>query len=313
MLEFYNDVYTLETKKGFLNSIHLSQYPPRCWERVFEKSYGFENIRQKDLYAFTVSEILEFYKFLDIGTITPLIVYNTNLLKYAQWALNENLISDGQNHFDELNNESLYTCINKSKTNASILSHEQFMELIHTKIKNDQDKYVFFCLYEGVKGKDYQEIIDLRLADIDEKNSVAHLSSGREVYVSQDFINICKEADKQREYVTLGSDMRIFPLIPGENIFKEKHNSRGSALNRSVYNTIIRNISAIYQLSDVITAKSIMDSGLIYYLKRRAEKLDISVTDLIYNVENWKDIAEKYRFNQTTKKRWMLQYSDIFK
>ena len=190
MLEFYNDVYNLETKKRFLNSIDLSQYPPRWWERVFEKSYGFENIRQKDLYSFTVSEILEFYKFLDIGTITPLIVYNSNLIKYAQWALNENLITDGQNHFDELINESLYTCINKSKINASILSHEQFMELIHTKIKNEQDKYVFFCLYEGIKGKDYQEIIDLKLSDIDEKNSVAHLSTGREVYVSQDFINI---------------------------------------------------------------------------------------------------------------------------
>lgn len=316
MAEFTNNIYNQEIKERFLNIIDLKQYPYRWWERVFEKSYLFEKLKNKDLYNFTVPEIKEFYKFLDIGTITPLIVYNTNLLKYAQWALNENLIPDGQNHFDELDTEALNECLNYTKITQSILSYEKFMELINTKIKNEQDKFIFFCLFEGIKGSDYQDISNLKMSDINEKGNIVHLFSGKDVYVSQDFINICKAADAQTEYMGLTDGNHEMKLIPGEYIYKEKFNSskpNREKMGQSIYKTIIRNIDYIYELSSTITAKSIRDSGLIYYLKKRAKKLNISVEELMYDKDNWADIADKYQFNVSTKKRWMMQYKEILK
>ena len=313
MANFYGEVYNQENKEWFLKSIDLSQYPPRWWERVFEKSYMFEKIKDKDLYNFTTPDIMEFYKFLDIGTLAPLIIYNANLVKYAQWALNESLIIDGQNHFDELTSDILVTCLNITKTQQSILSYEVFMDLINRKIINDQDKFIFFCLFEGIKGKNYQEIVDMKLSDIDEDNLSIHLSSGRDINVSQEFIEVCKKADKQTTYVGLIGNEIERKLVPGITIIKEKSNSQGKNLNRTVYNAIVRNIASVFELADVVTAKSIRDSGLIYYLNKRAEKLDVPVSELVYNLDNWQDLIDKYQFNPDAKKRWLLQYKDFLK
>lgn len=313
MADFYNEVYNQENKEWFLKSIDLSQYPPRWWERVFEKSFMFEKIKNKDLYNFTTPDIMEFYKFLDIGTLAPLIIYNSNLVKYAQWALNESLIIDGQNHFNELTSDILVNCLNITKTQQSILSYETFMDLINRKIVNDQDKFIFFCLFEGIKGKNYQEIVDMKLSDIDEDNLIIHLSSGRDVNVSREFIEICKKADKQTIYVGLIGNEIERKLVPGAGIIKEKSNSQGKDLNRTVYNAIVRNIASVFELADVVTAKSIRDSGLIYYLNKRAEKLDVPVSELVYNLDNWQDLIDKYQFNPDARKRWLLQYKDFLK
>ena len=311
MADFRTEVYNQKNKEWFLSSIDMNQYPPRWWERVFEKSILFEKEKNKDLYNFTTPDILEFYKFLDIGTLTPLIIYNTNLIKYAQWALNENLVSDGQNHFDELDNELLMTCVSVIKVKQSILSYEQFNDLIDRRILNEQDKFIFFCLWEGIKGKDYSEIIDMKMVDINRADSSVKLSSGRTVYVSKRFIQIAEAADQQKEYTTLGNNNNITPLIPDVTIFKEKHNSRGVNKSRTVYNTLVRNINTIDELSGTVSAKTIRDSGLIYYLNNRADKLGIPARELLYSLENCQDLIDKYNLNPLVRKRWILEYSEF--
>ena len=254
---------------------------------------------------------MEFYKFLDVGTLSPLIIYNVNLTTYAQWALNENLILDGQNHFDILTNDILMTCVNKAKLEQSILSYDYFLDIINDKMVNYQDRFIFFCLWEGIKGKDYEDIVNMKLDDIDEKNRIVTLTSGRETYVSKEFVDIAKAADKQLEYTGLTDTGHTMLLTPSPTIYKPKSNSRGIDTNRSVYNTILRNIHSIPELSTVVTAKTIRDSGMIYYLNKRADKLGVSVEELIYNLENCRDIIEKYGLNIRTRKRWLLQYSEF--
>lgn len=310
MADFYQEVYAPETKERFINSIELGKYPPRWWERVFEKSYIFESAKQKDLFAFTVPEILEFYKFLDIGTLNPLIIYNVNLTLYAQWALNENLISDGQNHFDVIDYELLSTCINKAKLSKSVLSYDDFMDLIDHKILNAQDAFIFICLFEGIKGKDYKEIVEMKLSDIDMDNKCVQLSTGRNVIVTDKFIEIAIKADNQVEYVSTSNNNFIIKLVPSLRIYKEKSNSSNKDINRSVYAAIVRNIDTIKDLYNVITAKSIKDSGLIYYINKRADKLGISAEELMYSIDNWQDIIDKYNFNTDSRRRWILQYTD---
>lgn len=309
-IEFYGKIYNQEIKERFLQSIDLSRYPTRWWERLFEKTYMFENFRKKDFYNFTVPEILEFYKFLDISTIAPLVVYNTNIVIYAQWALNENLIADGQNHFDLIDVEILNSCISKGKLEQSILTYEMFQNLIIRRILNDQDKFVFFCLFEGIKGRDYQDIVNIKLADIDEAAQTIRLND-RVISIPQDFINIAHKADEQTTYYTLTDRNIESKLIPSTRIFKEKHNSAGKDINRTVYNTIVRNIKTLDELSEAVSAKSIRESGFIYYLNERAKELKQSVEYLLNNPSTCQDIIDKYQFNISTRKRWLLQYKDF--
>ena len=313
MIVFYDEIYNKELKERFLNTLDLEQYPPRWWERIFEKSYRFESDKNKDLYAFTVPEIIEFYKFLDIGTLAPLVVYNFNLVKYGQWALNENLIFDGINHFNEFDSAQLATCLNKMKTKLSIVGYDDFIDLINHKIVNDQDKFVFFCLFEGIKGKNYEEIWKMKMSDIDEKNRVVHLCTGRDVYVPEEFIQIAHKADIQEEYIGITGNLDMATsrkLIPGITIIKEKHNSQGN-IARSIYRTMTRNIEAINSLNQVITSRSIRDSGLIYYLNKRAAKLGMPVQEILYTPEKCQDIIDKYQFNIETRKRWCMQYEEL--
>lgn len=308
MAEFYEDVYNKENKEWFLNTIDLSKYPFRWWERVFEKTYLFEKSKNKDLYNFTVPEILEFYKYLDVPTLTPLVVYNTNLVKYAQWALNENLVTDNQNHFDNIDNEILLTCVNILKVNQSIILYDDFMDIIHTKITNEQDKFIFMCMFEGIQGKDFEEILNLELSDINEKDNTVKLCTGREMCVSEEFPLIARAADAQTIYIGLTDKEWEIKLIPNSTIYKEKSNSRGKQLGRGIYRTVTRNINIVNGLNYMVNSKSIKISGMIYYLNRRADKLGISVEELLYSLENCQDILDKYQFNTIYRRRWLQTY-----
>ena len=307
--EFYKQPYDLPTKERFLETIDLNQYPPRWWERVFEKSEIFETKKEKDLYSFTVPDLIEFYKFLGCGTITPLIVYNTNLIKYGQWALNEMLITDGLNHFCEITTEVLAGCISKLKSQSLVLTYQEFKSTI-SQMHNDIDKFVFYCLFEGIKGVDYEDIIKMKMSDIDEDNLTVLLNSGKTVKVSKNFVQICKNADAQVTYIGLTTNQLERDLIPSIYIFKEKSNSSGKDINRTVYNTIVRNIKSLRGKNGSITARSIRDSGFIYYLNTRAEELNMHTEDLLYTLEKCQDIIDKYDFNIFTRKRWILQYKE---
>lgn len=214
MSDFYNDVYNQEGKEIFLDSININKYPFRWWERLFEKTIELEEKNQKDLYNFTTPEILELYKFLDVKSLESLMIYNINLVKYGDWALMNNLSIDGQNHFSEIDNELLADCINPIGVNKSVITEEQLEDILR-QLDNAMDKYVFYALWEGIKGKEYSEILELRMVDINEATKEVSLSSGRIIKVSDRFIAIAKEADQQTTYISYSGDKIVKrPLIP---------------------------------------------------------------------------------------------------
>lgn len=309
MTNFLYDVYNKESKERFMSTLDLSTYPPRWWERMFEKSAEFEKYRGKDLYSFTTSEILEFYKMQEYKTLSPLIVANTNLIKYGQWAYNEHLIVDGQNHFEELNNDSLTECISKIKLKNSLLLGSDFTKFL-MEMYNDQDKFVFYCLYEGIKGKGFEEILRLRLEDIDTKTKTVKLPT-RTMKVSTGFISICELADKETTYITLSESGFELGLKPTDyfGIYKNKSNASSNALTRSIYSTISRNIQ-YFRDNSSITSKSIRDSGLIDSLNARAKSLNMTVYDMLLEQNHCQDIIDKYQFNLDVRYRFCTEYSD---
>ena len=303
---FKSEIYNPDIKAMFIDWIDMSKYPPRWWERVFEKTYILENKYNKDLANFTTEQIIEFYKFLDINSLESLMVYNINLIKYGNWALGEHIIIDGQNHFSEINNEHLAACINTLELGKSILTYKELRQLM-SQLYNDQDRFIFFCLFEGIKGKDYAEILALKMSDIN-GNQVQLID--RTITVSNDFIAIAKEADKELEYITL--TQRPIELIPSLTIYKEKFNSRGIDPGRAIYSTLVRGIRMAGATS-AITTSSIYNSGLIHYLNKLATDQEVSVETLLEDMKYRsmvQPILDKYRFNINIKKRFMLKYKE---
>lgn len=304
--------YNTETKQRFIDSIEVEKYPPRWWERLFEKSAIIENSKGLDLFDFSVSDLLDFYKYLSLGNIASLIVYNTNLVKYGEWALSQNLIADNQIHFSEIKVELLSTCLNKVRLDNSILTLEG---LKAAKFYNRQDAFIIWCLFEGIKGKNYDEILGVKLSDINKDNNEITLCSGRTIKVSPDFIYVAIEADAEDEYMGLTGHNRVTKLVPTEFVFKPKSNSRNIDMPRSVYSTIERVTKVTDGLNPEHSAKAIRDSGFIHYLNQRAKNLNTTVrlmmyADLLNHTDSCKDIVEKYQFNMSTLKRWLMTYED---
>lgn len=305
-------MFNNEIKERFLNEIDINKYPPRWWERVFEKTEWFEEKYGKDLCSFTTNEIIEFYKFLSLSSLSSLNVYNTNLIKYGDWALINNMIFDGQNHFAELDNELLNTCIDKASIEQSIISYDKLTELTN-QFTFQRDKYIIYALFEGIKGKNYEEIINLTASNIDATNHTVILCSGRTILVSDRFISICQLALKEDEYSVYdykGHEKKYHLISYEDRIYKEFPNSRGIKTSQAVYRNIKRAIGYL-GLSKNITANSIMTSGMIYYFNKKAKELEINTIELLNNLEykNERDIIfDKYNFNNQVKKRFMIQY-----
>lgn len=303
---YKSEVYNQEIKDMFIDWIDIEKYPPRWWERVFEKTKILEEKYGKDLFNFTTEQIIEFYKFLDINSLESLMIYNINLIKYGNWALGQHLIIDGQNHFSEISNENLAACVNASDLNKSILDYKDLRQLMG-QLYNDQDRFIFFCLFEGIKGKDYCEILNLKMSDID-GNKVKLIN--RTIMVNENFAAVAKEADREMEYITL--TQRPIKLIPSITIYKEKYNSQGIDPGRTIYSTLIRGIQ-MAGISSSVNASSIYNSGLIYYLNQLATKEEVTVETLLEDFdyrEKVKPILNKYKFNINMKKRFMLKYKE---
>lgn len=300
--------YNSDIKERFMDYIDINKYPPGYWERLFDKSSRFEEKNGKDLYDFTASEIIEFYKFMDLGNISGVTVLNSNIIKYTQWALIENLISDNQIHAIEISKELLYSCINQQRMNKSLITYEQ-LSSIHW--LNMVDAFIVWCLFEGIKGTNYEEIINIKLSDINDKNEIK-LCTGRTVKVSNKFVWIANEADQEEEYVTFGTD-RSKPLKQSVFIYKEKSNARSVDVPRGVYAALSRNLYQTDGLNNNMSARSLRDSGLIHYLNKRAEDLKTTVKSLFATPDSIKDILDKYQFNLSVKVRFLEMYKDYLK
>ena len=310
MSDFYNDVYNQEGKEIFLDSININKYPFRWWERLFEKTIELEEKNQKDLYNFTTPEILELYKFLDVKSLESLMIYNINLVKYGDWALMNNLSIDGQNHFSEIDNELLADCINPIGVNKSVITEEQLEDILR-QLDNAMDKYVFYALWEGIKGKEYSEILELRMVDINEATKEVSLSSGRIIKVSDRFIAIAKEADQQTTYISYSGDKIVKrPLIPANTIYKDKHNSHGADRPRTIYGLVLRSIKKL-GLSNYLSINSIYYSGFIYHLNKIATANNITVEQVLANNTLHKEVVYKYNFNISIRKRFLLKYRNF--
>ena len=82
----------------------------------FKKTSSFEEQLNKDAYDFTVYEILNMYKTWNSKSIDTLYVINNRLSQYTQWALEQNLVADSQNHYLEINRDMLMGCISGNKS-----------------------------------------------------------------------------------------------------------------------------------------------------------------------------------------------------
>ena len=303
---FYNPELKIQYIKEKSNEVIV---PNNYLECQFNKTSKMEEKLNKDLSNFTVYEIVEYYKMLNISSFDTLFVMNSQFSMYTQWCLQKSLVKDNQNHFLEMTLEHLKDCLNKALVNMKIVTKETVLNWVD-QLPNPKDQFVLLGLFEGLKGKDFCELSKLRPEDI--KGNTATLYTGRDIELSNRLLKIISDCVVEDKYYSItGNGTKVMPLVDKGFVIKDYPNARGDVsdfqLGRKIYNSITR-ILNYFDVLNFMTANSIAESGKLHMIKERAKELGMSCKDYIYS--NYIEEVEKKFNNKIVRSIFWLKYED---
>ena len=278
-------MYNEERKTEFLKSIvdqHSDEYLLTI-NSVFNKTEKFEEMFEKDLCDFSHEEIATMYSMFSYGSVLIYNTFNCNAKKYVAWCDEHMLIKDYINHFSEFGVRDYERYVDTRLESKKYLSRDDF-EIMVQSLPNVRDQFLFRSLYEFGKSKNYVEITNMKLEDIDIKNQKVKLCTGRVVNVSRQFIETAILANNEMTYYFLVSGKeRTF--IESEYIFKIVGSTR-EAINENAVKFISRvikhNLDLLGGFSKISSA-SLAVSGQLNMITERSKELGISKKDYIFN------------------------------
>ena len=305
-------MYNEEIKLRYIEEKESTTNMPAGYlTRQFNKAESFEERLGKDISSFTVYEIEDFYKTLNMTSVESLTVLNSHLSLYTQWCLQQNLVPDCQNHFAEMVSSSLVEYINTFALKKSIITRETLYEWIE-ELVNPSDKFIMLALFEGIEGENYCELFSLKMSDFD--GNKVKLCTGRELTVSSKLIALAEEANETLRYYTIASNgERSFPLLDEDIIIKNYPNCKSDEpyqKGKRIYGRVKRNFESI-GIDKYMKPRSLFDSGKIDYINTRSKELEISAKEFIYTPEYAEEV--KYRFGydlQRLRVSFIKKYGD---
>lgn len=280
-----NKIYNKELKLQYIKEKNQEAVLPSNYlENQFFKVSEMEREINKDVSNFTVYEIIEYFKLLNLTSLESLKVMNSEFSMYTQWCLQKSLVVDNQNHFLEITNDILADCLNKAILNMKIISRDTILSWTE-QLPNPKDQFVLLGLFEGLKGKDFCELAKLREQDIDD--NIAHLCTNRDIELSDKLLNIIEECIKEDKYYSItGAGTKVTTLVDNGYIIKDYPNARDDVsdfqIGRKIYNGITRTLN-YFDVLKFMSANSIAEAGKLYMIKERAKELGISNKDYIYS------------------------------
>lgn len=280
-----NKLYNKELKLEYIKEKNQEAVLPSNYlENQFFKVSEMEKELDKDISNFTVYEIIEYFKLLNLTSLESLKVMTSEFSMYTQWCLQKSLVADNQNHFLEMSNDILMGCINKAVLSMKIISRETILSWVN-QLPNPKDQFVLLGLFEGLKGKDFCELAKLKPEDIDD--NIAHLCTGRDIEISDKLIEIIDDCIKEDQYYSItGNGTKITKLADNGYIIKDYPNARMDVsefqIGRKIYNGVTRTLN-YFDVLKYMSANSIAEAGKIHMIKERASELNISNKEYIYS------------------------------
>ena len=299
-------MFNIDQKERYLKNVNEGL--KNFYLQIFNSMSFFEESAGKDICNFTTVEIIEWYKFLFTPSLERLVNINSKMEDYQRWCLSESLVNDGQNHFSEINLETLGACINKTIISQSIISREVLLEKIKELI-NPRERFVLLGLFEGIgaKGNDNEEFLNAHFTDI--VDNKIHLCTGRVIDISDDLKKIAKESNEQKAYYTATGQKKE---LVGDTIIKDtvRLNSDSKNMGLKIYKLFSKSRDYI-GLYNKTSMKKIMDSGVINYLNIKAKEYNMEVKQLLYEKDILEYLNNQYCYNKQSNLYFIKKYNDF--
>lgn len=297
-----NKYYNEEIKERFINTLdnvviqRFSEYP-------LKKASRTERIYKRDLYDMTEEQIGEVVSDLSCSTVDA--VYN-NVLKieeYINWAIKNGYRNSNIHPMATINNKREWSKQFVSEYRSYHFTRDQIVDMTE-QLVNDTDRSVLLALFEGVEGKGFSEILNLKRSDIIEEGDQYLLNlkddeeNTRTIPVSKLLVNSLKKANVQIDYInkngkTTSDRYNTSKIEESEFIFnKTTRGKQGGRPDSFFIRRKFKEFKNIFACEHLVT-KHIKDSGI----NHMANELQV---DEVLSKDSMKEIAEQFNTSYTT-------------
>ena len=169
--------YNPEVKQDFLYSVYKGENDPNNYAKscsvVLRKVGDFEALYDKDLYQFDYQEIISMLRAFSIRSRESLNVHHSIIVGYIDFCIKSGYKPENEMNLARYNvtSEDLEGLVSvRAVDRRYIYGTEEYENLLGQWI-NAQDEVIFALLWEGIKGKEFSEIRELKIDDVDEDNN----------------------------------------------------------------------------------------------------------------------------------------------
>lgn len=251
---------------------------------LFGRAEMLEVMYDKDLYNFTEEQGIEFLKCIRSTSIESLGVQLSIIIRYVDWALSENLVVDGINHFREITKEQRDHCIS-AKAADKYYSFVEIKEMCNKLADNPVNQYVLLAPWYGIGAKEREEMEYVGLENLYENTLViGERVISVDTYFTDIFIKSCNT------YVYYSNSLTRDMI--GTGAWKQCTNTRGNKFRTKLNSKYLR-ISKL--VGKELNYNVIKFSAMMHHVKRRAEIMGVSNREFVFNDDMIK-ILNMYEF-----------------
>lgn len=309
MREIEANYYNEYLKKRYLNEKEKSLTVTSNYIDVqFRKTSEMEYELDKDISNWTVYEIIEYYKLLNVASYDSLICLNSIFSVYTQFCLENNLVKDNQNHYLECTRELLTGCVNKAILDKKIVDRNTVLKWVD-ELPNPKDQFILLSLFEFGKSKDFKDIVYAKSEDVDNNTLKVSDRTVNISYKLEEIIDNCYSEDTY--YSISGKGVKTMTLVDYGYIIKSYPNQNMNLSEfqkgRNIYIACQR-VFDYLGVGEWMSPNAISESGKLYMIKEEAAKLNMSPKDFIYS--NYIEKVEKQFGTKIIKSTYIKKYAE---
>lgn len=286
----YNEKWKTEYKE-YRKSIGDSKARINIINRIFNDTSEYEKELKLDLAEMNIQQLLNCI--MKFKTYTSAVEAKTVIDYYCLWATAKGyVVSDGLKGYPRMVINDMYV----STHDRYFISPEQMIQDVEKLRKHYMGDYIasyYLSIYEGIVDKKLENLINLRLKDIDKKNKEVHLHDGTTMKISSLLIELLESTFKT---TSLNSDNSSNDGRNKVDLTESKYPDSIWKVNAGNYETALwsrlRKMMKIFrkELTKETSHETIADSG---YYTRMMEVFHNNNKDIFALSDNYYGMTKK--------------------
>lgn len=266
-------------------------------ELIFNSTEIVEDQRSKDACDFNQIDVTDYLKGLDSKSRRRLQSTCIRLSKYHEWCYNiEHLTNNIQNPFDSRGIELVIDGIlPKSDLNGKYFTKEEYLKMLE-KIIDVSNKFITHAIFLGLT---IEELINLKMEDLDFETNKLRLNSGRVIIVDALFKHLMIETDDQIQYFADGiekeSRVKAYDYASSEYVIKSCGKKTSGTVSPQYITNRMKTIKEQSE-NEFMSVSTLYKNGMINYIKEQYAKKDIDLKTAITHPIDGK----KYTYDKET-------------